>query len=46
MKTIQINLYKFSELSETAKQTAIENYRNTHNDYFWADENRETLSKF
>jgi hypothetical protein len=26
MKTIQINLYKFSELSETAKKQAIFNY--------------------
>lgn len=28
MKTIEIQLFKFSELSEDAKQTAINNYRN------------------
>lgn len=28
METISINLYKFSELSEEAKQIAIQNYRN------------------
>jgi hypothetical protein len=35
MKTIEIKLYQFSELSESAKQKAIENYRNdnTNEDY-------------
>jgi len=46
MKTIEIQLYKFSELSETAKQTAIENYRNKNDEYFWADENRATMETF
>lgn len=35
MKTIEINLYKFEELSEDSKQTAIENYRtDAQNDGF------------
>lgn len=36
MKTIEIKVYKLSELSEEARQTAIENYRNDsymYNDY-------------
>lgn len=35
MKTIEIKLYKFAELSEEAKQTAIDNYRYQDNDDFW-----------
>jgi len=35
MKTIEIKLYKFAELSEEAKQTAINNYRYQDNDDFW-----------
>lgn len=31
MKTIEVKLFKFSELSEEAKQTAIENWRNNQN---------------
>lgn len=46
MKTVEINLYKFDELSERAKQKAIETYRSNNSDYFWADENRQTLEKF
>lgn len=46
MKTVEINLYKFEELSERAKQTAIEHHRNNNFEYFWADENRQTLEKF
>lgn len=46
MKTIEIQLYKFSELSEEAKQTAIKNYRNKNDEYFWADENRATMEAF
>jgi hypothetical protein len=46
MKTIQINTYKFSELSEEAKQNAIEEYRSNNTEYFWACENRQSLEKF
>jgi hypothetical protein len=36
MKTIEIKLFKFNELSEEAKQTAIDNYRNgPYFDDFW-----------
>jgi hypothetical protein len=31
MKTITLELFKFNELSEGAKQTAIDNYRRQHN---------------
>jgi hypothetical protein len=36
MKTIEIQLYKFDELSEAAKQTAIEKERNSE-DYFFME---------
>ncbi len=32
MRTIRIKLYKFNELSESAKQKAIQDYRNDGND--------------
>jgi hypothetical protein len=40
MKTITVNLYSFNELSEEAKQNAIENVRNHKSDdydYIWHD---------
>lgn len=47
MKTIEIKLYKFSELSEEAKQNAIENYRNEGIDnQFMYDEAHETVKAF
>ena len=46
MKTIEINLYSFNELSEGAKQTAIENYRSEAHDIYWSDENRQTMETF
>lgn len=48
MKTKTINLYSFDELSEEAKNTAIENYRNSgiiDNDYIY-DEAHATVNKF
>ena len=45
MKTITINLYKFDELSEKAKQTAIDKYRNKHDNYFYYDEIIESVKK-
>lgn len=38
MKTKVINLYSFSELSEEAKERAIEHYRYSERDYFFDDE--------
>lgn len=35
MKTIEVNIYKFSELSERAKQTAINNLSNINTDLEW-----------
>lgn len=35
MKTIEIKLYKFSELSENAKQKAIEKFAEVNTDYEW-----------
>lgn len=35
MRTIQTNIYKFSELSETAKAKAIENLYDINLDYYW-----------
>jgi hypothetical protein len=45
MKTITINLYKFNELSEKAKQTAINDYRNEQDNYIYYDEIIETVKK-
>jgi hypothetical protein len=46
MKTVEINIYQFSELSEEAKQNAIEQERNNlHLDYIF-DEATESLQKF
>jgi len=46
MRTITTTVYKFNELSDEAKDNAIENYRNSDKEYFWLDENRETMEKF
>jgi len=48
MKTIEIKIYSFSELSEKAKQRAIEDYRNSsQNDhYFIYQEAHETVKEF
>ena len=46
VKVLKINLYSFDQLSDGAKQTAIENYRNERSDYFWQDENRNSIKKF
>ena len=44
MKTIKINIYKFDELSETAKEKALNDYRNDF-DFFWTDEGFESIEK-
>ena len=46
MKTITINLYKFSELSEEAKKTALDQYRNKQYDnQFYFDEIINSVKK-
>jgi|SRR5580692_696744 hypothetical protein len=47
-RTIRIKLYKFNELSEAAKEKAIEAYRNKRSDYgyAWDAENLHTLKAF
>jgi len=46
MKTIEVKLYSFSELSDKAKQIAIDQYRDSQTEYFWAEENRQSLEAF
>lgn len=44
MRTITTNVYQFDELSEMAKQSAIEKYRNTDYDYsFYYDELKDSI---
>lgn len=46
MKTLEIKLYSFEELSEEAKNKAIENYKNDHCETlgtFWQEENFESI---
>ena len=42
-RTIRTKVYKFEELSEQAKEKAIEWYRNSDNDFCWSDEILETV---
>jgi len=44
MKTVELKIYSFDELSESAKQKAIDN--NRPEEIFWSEENRETMEKF
>ncbi len=46
MRIIELKLLKFNELSDEAKQTAIENYRNKGYEPAWTEENRQTLEAF
>lgn len=45
MRTLEIKLYKFSELSEEAKKVAIENYRNEGVEDFWWSERVASFEK-
>ena len=45
MRTIEITLYSFTELSEKAKEKALTNYQNTHYFYF-EDDALESLKAF
>lgn len=45
MKTIKLNIYKITELEDSARETAIENYR--QNGYYgWENDNENSLRKF
>lgn len=46
MRTIQIKLFSFDELSEEGKQKAIDHYRNVGHNLAWTEENRNTLEAF
>jgi len=46
MKTITTNLYKFDELSESAQEKAITNWRNNTTEYSWIDEYMNSLKEF
>ncbi len=46
MKTITVNLYQFSELSEDAKEKVIENFRDGNTDFWFLDEVRNSFDKF
>jgi hypothetical protein len=47
-RTIRIKLYKFSELTQDAQQTAINDWRegNAQNGYPWQEEYQQTLQAF
>lgn len=45
MKTIKINLYKFSELSEDAKQTAVDKMRDINVSHDWWDSTYEDAAQ-
>jgi len=46
MKTIELKLYKFDELSDEAKEKAISEYRENNVEYFWVEEWKDSLRKF
>ena len=46
MKTIEIQLFKFSELSEDAQKKAIDHFRESDNDFWFIEEANETFKKF
>jgi len=46
MKTIEINLYSIGELSEEAKERALQDWLGDGFEYFWDEDNRKSLSEF
>lgn len=46
MKTIEITLYKFDELSSEAQQNAIDKWRETDTEYFFSHDNEASLKAF
>lgn len=45
MKTIEINLYSFNELTEKAKKKALNQYQ-SETEYFWEDDAFDSLKAF
>lgn len=45
MKTVNLNLYSFDELSESAQEKVISTWRD-NDEYFWGSENSESLKAF
>jgi hypothetical protein len=45
MKTIEIKLFQFDELSDESKQRAIQEWREEGIDHWWTDEYIETIKK-
>lgn len=45
MRTVLKNIYQFSELSESAKEYARNQYR-CHSEWAWSDESRESIQAF
>lgn len=45
MKTIQIKIYKFAELSQSAQENAIQNCRELNYDFYWGDDYIESAKK-
>lgn len=46
MRTETISIYGFDELSDSAKQTAIENWRNSRYEYDWSGEWSDSINAF
>jgi len=46
MRTIEQTVYNFDELSDEARETAINNFRDNNQEFFWANEINDTLDKF
>lgn len=45
MKTIEVKLYKFDELSEEAKQRVINDFLFSDREFFWGEEGLETIKQ-
>ena len=46
MRTEKIKIYKFNELTDEGREKAIDNYRNSGNDYHFGSENEASLKAF
>jgi len=46
MKTIELQVYDFEELSDKSKQRAIDSYRSSCTEYFWTDEGMDSIRAF
>lgn len=45
MKTVKVKVYSFDELSDEAKEKALEKW-NENSDHFWGHEVRDTIKAF